>query len=59
MTWILVFYVSSGFGTASTGGPAVIDKFSSGAACVIAGEELKKELGGKLDWFKCVRLDKS
>lgn len=58
MTWTLVFYISTGIGSGSTGGPAVIDNFKSGASCVVAGTELKRELGIRLDWFKCVGLEK-
>lgn len=31
--WVLVFYMSIGFGSGATGGPATIDGFTSQARC--------------------------
>jgi hypothetical protein len=52
--WTLIFYVSVGFGTASTGGPAVIDNFASLEKCELAGYAVKQDIK-QLDWFKCVK----
>lgn len=52
--WTLIFYVSMGWGTASTGGPAVIDNLPSQAACMTEGARVKTVIGSNADWYKCV-----
>ena len=55
-TWVLIFYMSTGFGTTSHGGPATIDGFSSYESCMAAGEAISKV--DKYDWHKCVEVKK-
>lgn len=44
MTWALIFYLSTGFATLATGGPAVIDGFKTKDACIITGERFKRDV---------------
>jgi hypothetical protein len=52
--WTLIFYVSVGWTTAATGGPAVIDNFASLEKCEQAGQAVKQEIK-QTDWVKCVK----
>lgn len=55
-TVILLIYISSGFGTGATGGPAMIS-MPSVQACHEMGAAMKKDLGSKFDWYKCFYKD--
>lgn len=55
--WVLVFYMSYGFGSQATGGPAAIPGFQTLASCQYAASQLGKELPeGKLDMTKCIKV---
>ena len=51
--WTLIFYISVGWGTAATGGPAVVDNLPSREACVAEGERVKRSID-QTDWYKCI-----
>lgn len=55
--WTLIFYVSVGLGTASHGGPATIENFTTQATCETAGKQIKIDIP-QTDWYKCVRYVK-
>ena len=55
-TWILIFYMSAGIGSSSTGGPATIDGFSKPEYCAAAHEEVKRL--PKYDWGYCISVKK-
>ncbi len=55
--WILIFYISSGYGSAMTGGSLVIENFKTEPACVYAGESIKLKVK-KADWYSCVLINK-
>lgn len=54
--WILIFYMSSGVSSIATGGPAVIDGFTSQEACMDAGNKISKVK--KYDWHECLEVKK-
>lgn len=56
MTWILIFYLSSGFGNTATGGPAVIEGFTSEAKCNAAIQVINKT--PKFDFGYCKGIEK-
>ena len=55
-TWALIFYMSMGFGGGSTGGPSVVDGFTSPEACAAAQNQVKTMK--YYDWSICVPLKK-
>lgn len=56
-TWVLIVYMSTvPFSSLATGGPAVIDGFTSESACEIAGEKMSGIK--KYDWHVCVEMKK-
>jgi len=55
-TWALIFYMSVGWGTASTGCPAVIEGFSSYEKCMTANAVVRREK--QYDWGVCVQMEK-
>jgi hypothetical protein len=56
MTWVLIFYMSVGFGTASTGGPAVIDGFTTEQNCKSALAKISNHK--RFDWGYCESMVK-
>jgi len=56
ITWTLVFYISHGFGLGATGGPAVIDGFTSEEKCLAAKAQVEKLKG--FDYAYCLRIEK-
>lgn len=56
--WILIFYLSFGFGTGATGGPGVIDNFRTEAACVAASKQLEATYKSKYDGGHCIKIEK-
>lgn len=56
-TWVLVLYMSVFGGTGPTGGPAIIDGFTSLENCNIANTVIKEQIK-KYDWGKCVEIRK-
>jgi hypothetical protein len=57
MTWILVIYLSTGIADIATGGPAVIEGFSSQQTCEAANQQISKTLK-KYDWGQCLPIIK-
>lgn len=57
-TYILVMYLTTGWGTVSTGGPLVVDDISSHAACEKIAGKLKAQVGSKYDWHFCEEITK-
>lgn len=58
-TWILVIYMTSGWGTASTGGPMAIDGFTSLEKCYIAQQRFENSsFKSKIDKMECISLNK-
>lgn len=55
-TWILFVYLSTGFGSASTGGPTAIDGFKSKLNCETAALQSKDI--PKFDWAYCLEVTK-
>ena len=56
--WTLIFYISVGFGTGATGGPAVIENFRSEEACIKASKQLKSEYSTRYDDGRCFKIEK-
>lgn len=58
--WVLVFYMSTGFGSASTGGPGVIDGFTTKQACQIAYADMQRDpkFSHWLDYGTCIQVKK-
>ncbi len=57
MNWILIMYMSTGFGSAVTGGPTSIDGFRTEAICRVAGDTAMLKIK-KMDWYQCIQMDK-
>lgn len=57
-TFILIMYLSSGFGQYKTGGPMVVDNITTEARCETIAQEIKSSVGGKYDWHICQEVDK-
>lgn len=57
-TYILVLYLSTGWGSVSTGGPLVVDNISSYSACEKIAGQLKEQVKGKYDWHFCQEITK-
>lgn len=56
-TWVLIFYMStSSFTSFATGGPAVIDGFTSQEKCAAMKSVIDKHQ--KTDWSLCVEVKK-
>lgn len=56
-TWVLIFYMSTmTYANNATGGPAVVDGFTSYSACMAAGDVVSKN--PKYDWHDCVEIKK-
>lgn len=55
--YVLLFYISIGYGTASTGGPSVINGFTTEVGCDQALQQLTKRLGSKLDFAYCIKME--
>lgn len=57
-TYLLVLYLSTGFGQYATGGPIVVQDITSEAACEKIAGQLKEQLRGKYDWHFCQEVTK-
>ncbi|WBF79263.1 hypothetical protein IACHDJAJ_00024 [Aeromonas phage vB_AdhS_TS3] len=57
-TYLLVLYLSTGFGQYATGGPVVVDNITSEAACEKIANSIKNRIGRKYDWHICERVEK-
>ena len=53
-SFILIIYLSAGFGMGATGGPAVISGYASEADCVTDANRIANATGKKFDWYRCV-----
>lgn len=56
ITWVLVFYISHGFSSMTTGGPTTIDGFTSDAKCRVAMKQIETLKG--FDYAYCIRMEK-
>lgn len=57
-TYILVMYLTTGWGSVSTGGPLVVDDISSYSACEKIAGQLKEQVKGKYDGHFCQEITK-
>lgn len=55
-TWVLVFYISSGFLQSATGGPSTIQGMESEAHCLRTMDLIKQKHGSKFDNGFCFDL---
>lgn len=55
-TWVLLFFISHGFAQAATGGPAVIDGFTSEAKCQVVLKQIEQRRG--FDYAVCMKVEK-
>lgn len=56
-TYVLFLYLTTGWGTVATGGPAVIDGFKTLEKCEDAHRAAATQLP-KYDWGKCLKVDR-
>lgn len=57
--WILILYMSIGYGPASsTGGPIIIEDISTKEKCEKIAYGLKSRLDSKYDWHFCEQVEK-
>lgn len=52
--FVLIMYLSVGWGTASTGGPVNIGEYYSYQTCDLAGSRIKRQID-KADAYWCVQ----
>lgn len=57
-TYILVMYLTTGWGSVSTGGPLVVDDISSRSACEKIADQVKAKVGSRYDWHFCEEITK-
>jgi len=57
-TFVLYMFISIGFGSVATGGPVIIDGFTSQHNCEAARADFSQELGSKLDTSFCKEVVK-
>ena len=56
-TYALFLYLSTGYLHNATGGPAVVDGFTTMEKCEAANQAAKAQLK-QYDWGKCMKVDK-
>ena len=56
-TYVLILYLTTGWGTVATGGPAVIDGFKTIEQCEAANTASKQQLS-KYNWGQCIKVVK-
>lgn len=56
--WLLVLYMSVGWGNVSTGGSINVDNITSKEKCEKIAYDLKSRLGSKYDWHFCQEITK-
>jgi hypothetical protein len=56
-TYALFLYLSTGFPQSATGGPAVVDGFTTMEKCESANQAAKEQLK-QYDWGKCLKVVK-
>lgn len=57
ITYVLILYLTTGWGTAATGGPTVIDGFTTLEKCEFANKVMKTKVQ-KYDWGQCIKVEK-
>jgi len=55
-TYALIIYLSTGFGSGTTGGPTTLDGFTTKEKCLVAAKEAEKI--PKFDWAYCFPMVK-